>query len=161
MSFELRESDENIIRELQKGLPLCSRPFKVIAEKLGIGEKELLERINDFKEEGIIRRFGARVKHHEAGYKENIMVVWSVREERLEETGSLIASYPQVSHCYARPELPDFPYNLYCMIHGREEGECLKVIEDIAKKSGITDYQMLVTGEEYKKTAPVYFVGKE
>lgn len=158
MSFELTEKDKLIIREIQKGMPLCRKPFEVIAEKTGINEEELLRKLEKFKEEGIIRRFGARVNHYKTGYRENIMVVWSVPEDRIEETGSLIASYREVSHCYLRPKMPDFPYNLYSMVHGREEGDCIKVIKEISLKTGISDYELLITKKEHKKTAPLYFL---
>jgi len=158
MSFELTEKDRLIIREIQKGLPLCRKPFEVIAKKIGIKEDELLGKLEEFKEEGIIRRFGARVNHYKTGYKENIMVVWSVAEDRIEETGFLIASYREVSHCYLRPRMPDFPYNLYSMVHGREEVDCIKVIEEISRKAGISDYKLLITKKEHKKTAPLYFL---
>ncbi|MEQ8171611.1 MAG: Lrp/AsnC family transcriptional regulator [Candidatus Eremiobacterota bacterium] len=154
----LTEKDKDIIRETQRGIPLCSRPFLKIAEKAEITEDELINRLRTFKEKGIIRRFGARIKHNKAGYKENIMVLWHVPEEKLEETGSLIAGYREISHCYIRPELPDLPYNLYSMIHGREEGDVLKVIEKISGVTGIKDYKLLVTEKEYKKTTPLYFL---
>jgi siroheme decarboxylase len=155
---ELTEIDKKIIREMQKGLPLCLEPFKVISEKIGIGEDELVNKLNEFKENGLIRRFGARVKHNKAGYKENIMVVWNVPEEKIEETGAIIANYKEVSHCYIRPYLPDFHYNLYSMTHGREEGDCIKIIKEISRRINITDYKMLTTEKEYKKTSPLYFI---
>lgn len=155
---KLTEKDKDIIREIQYGIPLCSRPFLEIAEKVGITEDELIDRLRTFKEKGIIRRFGARIKHNKAGYKENIMVLWQVPQETLEETGSLIAGYREVSHCYIRPELPDLPYNLYSMIHGREDGDVIKVIKKISEVTGIKNYKLLVTEKEYKKTSPLYFI---
>lgn len=154
----LTEFDKNIIRELQHGIPLCSKPFKIIADRLGIKEDELIERLRTFKENGIIRRFGARVKHNKAGYKENIMVLWQVPQEKLEETGSVMAGYSEISHCYVRPKLPDLPYNLYTMIHGREEGDAVKIIKKISEVTDIRDYKLLVTEKEYKKTSPLYFI---
>jgi DNA-binding Lrp family transcriptional regulator len=155
---KLTETDKDIIREIQHGIPLSSRPFLEIAGKAGITEDELIDRLRTFKEKGIIRRFGARVKHNKAGYKENIMVLWQVPQENLEEAGSVMADYREVSHCYVRPELPDLPYNLYSMIHGREDGDVLKVIKKISEVTGIKNYQMLVTEKEYKKTSPLYFM---
>jgi len=138
MKYELTELDKNIIRELQKGLPISTRPFDAVSEKLDISEQELLERLKFFKEKGIIRRFGARVNHQKSGYRENIMTVWKLPEDRTEEVGTFIAGYRQVSHCYLRPELEGFPYNLYSMIHGKKEGECSKVIKDISQKTGMS-----------------------
>ncbi|HPZ07134.1 MAG TPA: Lrp/AsnC family transcriptional regulator, partial [Candidatus Eremiobacteraeota bacterium] len=150
--------DKKIIIELQKGIPLESRPFKVIADNLNIKEDFLIERINEFKKNGIIRRFGARLRHYKTEYKENIMIVWNVPEEQLCSTGNLIAKYLQISHCYERPVLPDFPYNLYCMLHGKNREECIKIIEEISELTNIKDYKMLVTVEEYKKISPEYFI---
>ena len=158
MAFELTKMDKKIIREIQNGLPPVKEPYLAVSKKIGIDEEELITRLKKLKEEGIIRRFGARVVHHKSGYKENIMTVWNVPSDKVEETGNFMASYPQISHCYVRSLLPDMPYNLYSMIHGREEGECLRVIKDISEKTGITDYVMLPTKREYKKTAPVYFL---
>ena len=121
-------------------------------------EEQVLERIRYFKEKGIMRRFGARVRHREAGYRENIMAVWKVREEEVERVGAVMAASSHVSHCYTRPELPDFPYNLYCMVHGREEEDGVRVIEELARETGIKDYKLLKTVREYKKTSPLYFV---
>ncbi len=155
---QLTEKDRDIIREIQHGIPLCSRPFLEIAVKTGISEDELIDRLRTFKEKGIIRRFGARIKHNKAGYKENIMVLWHVSEEKLEETGSVMAGYSEISHCYVRPSLPDLPYNLYTMIHGREEGDTDKIIKKISEITDIRDYKLLVTEKEYKKTSPLYFI---
>jgi DNA-binding Lrp family transcriptional regulator len=138
-------------------LPLCRRPFKALAEKIGIGEEELLAIISGFVENGTIRRFGARIKHHKAGYEGNVMTVWNVPEEEIDKTGEVMTSFPQVSHCYERPKIPDFPYNLYSMVHGHREEDCIRVIEKISEVTGIKDYNILVTSEEHKKIAPHYF----
>lgn len=153
----LSEIEKKIIREIQNGLPLCERPFQVIAEKIGIDEDELLSHISGFIENGLVRRFGARIKHHKAGYDGNVMAVWNVPEEDMDNVGRVISSFSEVSHCYERPKIPDFPYNLYSMVHGHMEDDCIRVIEKISKTTGISDYQVLPTLEEHKKIPPRYF----
>ncbi len=155
----LDDLDKEIIQVLQEGLPLVKRPFLALAQKLGISEEELLAKVRDFLAQGIIRRFGAVVRHQDLGYTSNVMVVWEVPEKRLEEVGHLMAGFDQVSHCYQRfPSLPEWPYNLYTMIHGRTPEECYRVVKALSQVSGISNYQMLFSLEELKKASMKYFL---
>lgn len=153
----MNKLDESIIIALQNGLPVTERPFAEIAEKIGISEEELLGKLAEWKERGIIRRFGAILRHHNAGFAANAMTAWVVPPERVDEVGPIMASFPEVSHCYERPPFPGFPYNLYTMIHGRTREECAAVAEKISRATGITEYRALYTTKEYKKTSPMYF----
>ncbi|KUK32122.1 MAG: Putative transcriptional regulator, AsnC family [Thermoanaerobacterales bacterium 50_218] len=154
----LDDLDKEIVQVLQEGIPLVKRPYFVLAQRLGISEEKLLAKIQDFLAQGIIRRFGAVVCHRDLGYTANVMVVWAVPEERLEEVGQLMAGFDQVSHCYQRsPSLPEWPYNLYTMIHGRTPEECYRAVKALSQLSGVTDYQMLFSVEELKKTSMKYF----
>ncbi|MGB9802431.1 Lrp/AsnC family transcriptional regulator, partial [Desulfofundulus sp.] len=135
----LNQLEKDIIRTLQEGLPLVSRPFLVLAQKLGISEEELLSRVRDLVERGIIRRFGAAVRHQDLGYIFNAMVVWQVPEERIEEVGRLMASFDEVSHCYQRPARPpEWPYNLFTVVHGQTAQDCREIAARLSRASGIT-----------------------
>ena len=150
--------DKDIIRELQGNIPLEPRPFLSIAQKLGIPEEMLLEKIREFLEVGYIRRFGAALRHREMGLKANPMIVWQVPEQLIDVVGSKIVAYPQVTHCYHRPPLPHFPYNLFSMIHSETEKECFDLAEKISRETGITEYQLLFSTRELKKTSMKYFM---
>lgn len=154
----LENIDRKIIESLKESLPLESKPFKTLAESIGIREEEFITRLRRMKEEGIIRRFGARVTHHRAGIKANAMVAWKVPEEKIEETGRLFASFEEVSHCYLRPAIPDFPYNLYTMLHCKTVEEIKALVKKLSTSSGIKNYVKLDTEKEYKKSTPVFLV---
>lgn len=151
----------HLLRTLDGPLPLVPRPFEAVAEAAGLDEQTVLERVRSWVADGVIRRFGARVNHLAAGYRANGMSVWNVPEERVEAAGCRMAEFEAVSHCYARPRLPDWPYNLYAMIHGAREEEVRAVAARIAEAIGIEDYTVLFSGREFKKTAPQYFVDDE
>jgi DNA-binding Lrp family transcriptional regulator len=153
----LSEQDRQIIRELQNGLPLVSRPFRLMGERLKMSEELLINRIACLKENGQIRRFGAAVRHHDLGFTANAMVVWDVPGDKTEETGRIMAGFREVSHCYQRPRYPGWPYNLFTMVHGRTREECINIAEQISKDTGIEKYEMLFSTAELKKSGMRYF----
>ncbi|NPV30373.1 MAG: Lrp/AsnC family transcriptional regulator [Firmicutes bacterium] len=155
----LSPREKEMIRVLQEGVPLVNRPYRVLAEKLRMSEEELLDVVKDFIRRGIIRRFGALVRHQDLGYGANALVVWQVPEERIEEVGLLMAAFDEVSHCYQRPpRLPDWPYNLFTMIHGRSPDDCREIAARLARASGIEDYLLLFSTAELKKSCMNYFL---
>ena len=149
--------EKKIIHYLQGDLPLTVRPFAVLAEKIGIQEDELLKRIKLLKEQGILRRLGANLYHQRVGFKANAMVAWYVSDDKIEETGFLMATFKEVSHCYQRKINEKWRYNVFTMIHGRSKKDCQNICKRIADKTGIKDYVFLLTLKEYKKTSPQYF----
>jgi len=154
----LSELEKNIVRLLQEGLPLTGRPFLSLAQKLGITEDSLIEAVENMMERGIIRRFGALVKHRSLGYTANSMVVWKVPPDQTDRAGMTFSGFPGVSHCYRRKTVPNWHYNIYTMIHGHTENECLKTVRSMSAASGISDYQVLFSTKELKKTSMKYFV---
>jgi DNA-binding Lrp family transcriptional regulator len=148
----LSKLDRTIIRSISKGIPLAREPFKKLAKKLGIKEQALLKRIESYKKNGLMRKFCASLNHKKIGIRYNAMVVWNVPEALLNKAGLFAASLPQVSHCYERARRPDWDYNLYSMIHGRTEKECLSAVEKILKTIGSVEHRVLFSSEEYKKT---------
>jgi DNA-binding Lrp family transcriptional regulator len=152
------DSDRAWVRELQKDIELVSRPFAPMAQRLGMSEEALLVKARDFLASGVMRRYGAVLRHRRAGFAANGMVCWVVPEDRVEEVGRLAATYPQVSHCYQRPSRPpDWPYTLFTMVHSRTQAEVEAVAENMAAASGICDYSILYSGREYKKERVKYF----
>ncbi len=150
--------EKEIVRALQEGIPLVSRPFGAIAGKLGITEAELLARIRDMIDRGLIRRFGAAVRHQDLGYTANAMVVWKVPESRADDAGTIFSSFSEVSHCYQRKTPAGWPYNLFTMVHGRTEDECRAVAREMSEASGIYDYLVLFSTGELKKESMKYFL---
>ncbi len=153
----LSEQDIQLVREVQENLPLVSRPFLEIARRLGISEEEVIGRVQEFLRDGILRRFGATLRHCRVGYTANVMVVWRVPEDRVEEVGQQMAGAPEVSHCYERPARAGWPYNLYTMLHGKSRQECEAITARLARESGISEYSMLFSVRELKKSSMRYF----
>ncbi|MEJ5375336.1 MAG: AsnC family transcriptional regulator [bacterium] len=153
----LTELDRRIIRILQDDLPLVEAPYEVIARGLGVSQEELLERIRRMKQTGVLRRFGATLRHQKVGYVANAMSAWVVPPERLEEVGKLLASYEQVTHCYERPPGPNLPYNLYAMIHGKDPQDCKRIAQEVAHLTGLNEYVLLFSNKENKKSSMQYF----
>ena len=129
--------DHQIIQTTQSGLPLTPRPYLTIAEQLGITADEVMQRISAMQENGIIRRIGAVPNHYKLGYRYNGMTVWNIPDDHIDEMGERIGKLEFVSHCYHRPRhLPDWPYNLFAMVHGKTEPEVNAKTEIIADLLG-------------------------
>lgn len=150
------ETDWAVIERLQAGVPLCERPFAEMAASVGISESDFIERVRRLRDEGVVRRLGPRLRHHKVGVHGNIMVVWAVADERLEEVGNLFAGARCVSHCYVRPPADGLPYTLYTMVHARDMDQARQIVLDLSRKAGISDYRLLPTVRELKKSTPTY-----
>ncbi len=159
--FIATEEEKNYIRELQKDLEIVERPFLKSAQKLGITEEQLLEKITKYEETGIMRRFAAILRHREVGFTANGMIVWQVPEERIEEVGSKLGSFPQISHCYQRPVYQDWPYSVFSMVHCKSIEEAEDMVREIQKQVEVSDYRILFSSREFKKTRVEYFVEHE
>ena len=153
----LDERDKDAIRALQLDLPVSARPFLELAERFGFDEQDLLDRGVQFLRTGQMRRYAAVLAHRKAGFVFNGMGVWVCPEDRLDEVGATMASFRGVSHCYQRPTYPDWPYNIFSMTHGRTKAECEDVLTAISAETGLTDYGVLYSTKEYKKTRVSYF----
>ena len=153
----LTELEKNVIASLEGDIPVTERPFLELAEQIGIPEEQFLEILSDLKERGIIRRFGATLKHQNSGYKANAMVAWKVPEEQAQTVGHTMASFSEVTHCYRRDPAPGWEFNLYTMVHAPDEETCKAVVEKISKTVGQTEYNILFSKRELKKTSMKYF----
>ena len=154
---ELTDQDKEFIRELQKDIEIISEPFKKSAEKLGITLNELFEKAKEFEDNGIMRRFAAILRHRDAGFTANGMIVWRVPEEIVDKVGYKLAAFPQVSHCYRRPTYPDWKFNIFSMIHARSINSAEKIAEEISNTIKISDYKILFSSREFKKERVKYF----
>jgi DNA-binding Lrp family transcriptional regulator len=126
-----------LIGALQDGLPVCERPYGEIARQLQMSEESLLVLLEELLAEGMIRRVGLVPNHYALGYSHNLMSVWDIDDERIEELGRVVGELPFVSHCYQRPRCrPDWPYNLFAMVHGHNHDEVDRKIVEIADMLG-------------------------
>lgn len=155
--IEISERDKEFIRELQKDIELVEEPFTEPARRLGITVDQLLEKAEEYVKLGIMRRFAAILRHRDAGFTANGMIVWKVPEDRIDDIGYKVAAYKEVSHCYKRPTYEDWPYNLFSMVHARSKESCIKIAEEIAKDVKINDYRILFSLREFKKERVRYY----
>ncbi|MCD6561417.1 MAG: Lrp/AsnC family transcriptional regulator [Deltaproteobacteria bacterium] len=153
----ITEIDKKVISLIQKDLPVDRRPFALIADKIGITEEKFIERVNNLKKQGIIRRFGATLRHQEAGFSSNAMIAWLVPEERIDEAGRILSGFREVTHCYHRKPNGNWRYNLYSMIHGKNREQCYDIAARMAQSSGIDKYELLFSEKEFRKTSMEYF----
>ncbi|MHB1256489.1 MAG: siroheme decarboxylase subunit beta [Dethiobacteraceae bacterium] len=153
----LSDLDKKIIARLQGDLPLQAEPFAALAAEVGISEEQFLQKLEAYLAAGVMRRLGTILRHHQAGYSANAMVGWAVPGESVEKAGKIMATFGAASHVYLRPTYPDWPYNLFTMLHGKSAEELEKTAAEISERTGITDYRLLHSTREFKKTSMKYF----
>ncbi|MDD2754051.1 MAG: AsnC family transcriptional regulator [Methanothrix sp.] len=147
------EKDLDLLKIAQDGVELTSRPYRVLGDRVGISEEEVIVRLRALQEAGIIRRFAATIGHRALGIVANAMIAWKVAPEEVESAGMLFASFDEVTHCYERAVAEDWPYNLYTMVHSKSRDDCLTIADRLSQRSGISDYRVLFSDFEYKKTS--------
>ena len=155
--IELTQKHIDVIKELQKDIEVTEEPFKKSVDKLNMDYDEFFDIARELKESGVMRRFATILNHRKAGFGANAMSVWSVPKEKGEEIGRQLAGFSAVSHCYLRPSYPNWPYNLFAMVHAKTQEECDSLIEEMAKETGLSEYGKLYSTVEFKKQRLVYF----
>ena len=145
--------DRRIIRSTQAGLPLVEEPFLVIARQVDCSSEEVIARMKKMLASGMIRRVGAAPNHYRLGLKANGMTVWNIADEQLKEIGNRMGSLDYVSHCYERPRhLPEWPYNLFAMIHGADRNEVIEKLERMKEQFDHQQVDVLFSSAILKKT---------
>jgi siroheme decarboxylase len=139
---KLTAAEKKVARLIQRDIPVTGRPFGKLAGIHGLNEKEFLDTILKLLQEGFIRKFSAILRHQKAGYIINSLVVWSVPPDQIEKTGKALAAFDSISHCYERKPAFQNKYNLFTMLHTKDE-DVLSLIKKMAATSGISDYLML------------------
>jgi len=128
---------EALIGAIQDGLPLQPRPYACVARQIGCAEGEVLDAIAALRADGRIRRFGVVVRHRALGWRANAMVVWDVPDARVDELGERLGRAAPVTLCYQRPRRPpDWPYNLFSMVHGRDRDAVHAQVDELALRAG-------------------------
>lgn len=153
----LTDLEMQVILALQRDLEITARPFQELARQLGISEETFLAVVRGLMAKGFIRRFGATLRHQLSGYKANALVVWKVPPSELKRVGEFFARHRAVTHCYHRQPAPNWPYNLYTMIHGKDAGEIESTVGALSQATGVRDYEILFSDTELKKTTMRYF----
>ncbi|WP_045212804.1 siroheme decarboxylase subunit beta [Desulfonatronovibrio magnus] len=157
-AIQFSDKEKKVLKVVQADLPDSLEPYADIARMAGVKEEDVLNLLQRLKTGGYIRRFGATLRHQQAGYGFNSMVAWYVEDDSdLEKTGKIMAKRPEITHCYERKNCLDWPYNLYTMIHGRSKNDCARVVRELQEETGVSQCAMLFSEEELKKTSMKYF----
>ncbi len=153
----LTDLEKKVISVIQGDIPVIRRPYRDIGEMIGEEEQIVLSVLRSLAEKGLIRRYGATLRHQKSGFTANVMVAWQVDEDRIHEVGREMAEHEAISHCYRRNPDEKWPYNLYTMIHAHDRDSCHDIAEALVQKEGVQHYTMLFSEKELKKTSMVYF----
>ncbi|MCW8826382.1 MAG: hypothetical protein OQK78_08150, partial [Gammaproteobacteria bacterium] len=155
---------ERLVAAVQGGLPLVSRPYQQIAEQIGISESDCIQRLQNWLENGTINRMGVVVRHRELGYRANAMVVWDIPDEMVSRVGRCFADFDFVNLCYQRPRhLPQWRYNLFCMIHGQDREEVLERVQQLANEciDAQSQHEVLFSCRRFKQRGARYHIGSQ
>jgi DNA-binding Lrp family transcriptional regulator len=155
----LEERDQVLITAIQTGLPLSKTPYADLGKSLGMDEKEVISRLECLIDEKVIKRFGVVVRHHELGYRANAMVVWNIPDAIISELGSCLGQFDFVTLCYRRPRrLPEWPYNLFTMIHGQDRDDVLENVQLLVESCGLNEigHKVLFSTRRFKQRGAIY-----
>ncbi len=153
----LTQQERAFVREMQRHIEYVPEPFAAAAKAVGVSQAELFAIAADLTERKMLRRFAAILRHQKAGYRVNGMGVWAVDPDKADAAGDIMAEFRNISHCYLRPTYPDWPYNVFSMIHGKSKEDCEAVAKAVQERTGIERYDMLYSTREFKKTRVEYF----
>jgi len=159
MKNQISDIERRILAVLQEGFPRSQTPYKDMAERVGIETKQLLAVLDNWKREGKLRRIGSIVDHFKVGLSGGAMVAWRVEPERVEQVGTKLAGFKEVTHAYERKTAENWPYNLYTMVHGADIQEVEQIVKRMSQACKVSDYRILTTKRELKKVPPTYVTG--
>lgn len=151
--------EAKLIEAISHGLPLVARPYEVLAKQLGCQEHDVLMGLEILLQRGDIKRFGVVVRHRKLGYKANGMVVWDTPDHSVDEIGHCLSRYPFVTLCYQRPRcLPEWPYNLFSMVHGKNRDQVLQNIKSVVQQCGLetVKHKILFSKQCFKQRGAIY-----
>jgi DNA-binding Lrp family transcriptional regulator len=153
---KLTVKQNKVARLIQEDITVVSSPFTEIGNACDLTAEEVLDTTKELLKKGFLRKFCAILRHQKAGYINNALVVWSVPSDQVEKAGKMLSAYLSVSHCYERNPAFRGKYNIFTMLHSKDENISF-LIKDIATAIGINDYLILESIQEYKKKSPEYF----
>ncbi len=146
-------------RLLEAGLPLAARPYQLLAERIDASEEAVLEQVRYWSDSGLFRRMGLVIKHRALGFRANAMLVMDIPDEIVDAVGRRLGQAAGINLCYQRPRrLPDWPYNLFCMVHGREREQVCRLIADLLAEHSLSDvpHQLLFSTRAFKQCGGRY-----
>jgi DNA-binding Lrp family transcriptional regulator len=152
-------TDLALLQAIEDGLPLVAEPYREVGRRLSLSESEVMARLWLLQSSGIVKRFGVVVRHRELGYRANAMVVWDIPDQVVAETGARLGAQDCVTLCYRRPRrLPQWRYNLFTMIHGRDRDAVLRHIDRLIEKFDLRDvpHQILFSRRRFKQRGARY-----
>ncbi len=158
-SAELDGRDKALVAAIQTGLPLCPHPYAEIGRRIGMEEAEVIQRLQRLLDDEFIKRMGVVVRHHELGYRANAMVVWDVPDSQVAELGRCLGQFDFITLCYQRPRrLPQWRYNLFCMIHGRDRDEVIGCVDLVIEQCALQDiaHEVLFSRRRFKQRGARY-----
>ena len=144
---------DRILRRIPHDFPLSERPYKEIADRIGVNEEDVIVSLEHLNRTGTVRRVAAALYHRRVSYTHNVMVVWKVEEQDIERVGKIMASFSEVSHCYERDTGGFWDYTIYTMLHGKSMENCMDVVKRISESTGVKDYEVFLSKREFKKTS--------
>ena len=156
----LTDPEHGLLAAIQTGFPLTSRPFQTIGEQVGWTEDQVIKTLSDLSTRGIIKRMGVIVRHRELGFKANAMVVWDIPDDLVGKIGKQVGQFEFVTLCYRRRRSPPrWPYNLYCMIHGRKRSQVLENLTSLEVGCDLENFskQVLFSNRCFKQQGAQYF----
>ena len=156
MKDHLTVKQKKVARAIQKDIAVIRFPFNELGNLYGLTNEDVLDTTKQLFKKGFIRKYGAILRHQKAGYEKNALVVWSVPADQIEKAGKIFASFLFVSHCYERNPAFIKKYNIFTMLHSKDEN-ILSLIKNMATATDINDYIILESIQEYKKISPEYF----
>lgn len=157
--MNIDSEDLALVETICGGLPMDPRPYKVVGDKIGMSESQVIERLQNMIDGGVIRRFGVIVQHRRLGYTANGMSVWNVPDNRVREVGKRMGEFPYVTLCYQRPRnLPDWPYNLFAMVHGSDRDTVQTQVNALAAELDLISVErdILFSRRQFKQCGARY-----
>lgn len=154
--------DCRLLAAVQSGLPISPRPYAEIGARLELSEAEVIERLGRMLRQGPIKRWGVVVKHRQLGYRANAMIVIDVPDQQVAAYGELLGRQACVNLCYRRPRQGErWPYNLYCMIHGKSRDTVLQQWAKLRESCGLRDFshEVLFSKRCFKQRGALYLRG--
>ncbi len=160
LPVELTRTQRRLVHALQGALPISATPFDALAQRLGWELPALVAQLQRWQADGVLRRLALVCRHRKMGFNGNLMAVWDLPAEAVAEAGALLTASPHVSHCYERPRHPEFPYNLYAMLHAENDTAVLSAAEALTAALGQPPFRAMTTLREFKKISPQPFAAE-
>ncbi len=153
------EIDYQLLEAIQKGLPICLRPYQQIGESLNLSEQQVIERLLGLRQQGLIKRLGVIVNHRQLGYRANAMIVLDIADDLVDQVGEYVSQFGFVNLCYQRPRQGEtWPYNLYFMIHGKNRERVLEQLQQLLETCSLQHIakEILFSKQCFKQRGALY-----